>query len=223
MLKQRGCRRMQLFHETHCLVSYLPPATGSVFKVRVNSQYQPVRYFSSEIKLPIQGQKRNTRQTQCSLFLLVVNSKTHATLLWGSQSLILLEIKHLHEVLKTQNFNTNTHRFTVSLQSCCKYSGFGKAQNSVWAELGRKPRVDISSYSSVKPYAPNYGSTRSSQGNNEFSIKHKEKQKACEDFTIRTYFTPRHLAWHHFIWQRRWWCSGTSSGKNVRASTTGCE
>lgn len=41
----------------------LPPATGNALKVRVKSQYQPIRYFSSEIKLPIQGQKRDTRQT----------------------------------------------------------------------------------------------------------------------------------------------------------------
>lgn len=64
----------------------LPPVTGNALKVRVNSQYQPIRYFSSEIKLPIQGQKRDTRQTWGNLFLLVVNSKTHATLLWSSES-----------------------------------------------------------------------------------------------------------------------------------------
>lgn len=38
--------------------------------------------------------------------------------------------------------------------------------------------MDVSSYSAIKPYTPNYGSTPSSQVNNDFSIKHKEKQKA---------------------------------------------
>lgn len=116
------------------------------------------------------------------------------------QSLILLEIKHSHEELKTQNFKTNIHRFIASLQSCCKYLAFGKAQNFDWSEPGRKTRMDIFSYSSVKPYTPHYESTPSSRMNKELSIKHKENQKACEDFTIRTYFTPRHLAQSLCIW-----------------------
>lgn len=122
--------RVQLLWETHCLVSWPSCNWKCLHSLQART-------------------KRGTRQTRDYLLLPVVNSKTRATLLWGS--LILLEVKHSHEAWKTQNFDTNIHRIFASLQSCFKYSGFGKAQDFVWSEQGRKPGWQV-------PHAPPQGS-----------------------------------------------------------------
>lgn len=179
-IEVRHCHRMQLLHEKHCLMRL----SSSCFQGKTKQPipaHQVLQLSNTTTAAPKQGHKTDMSQS-FSVSGLQQN--------WCYPSLRFTKSHPARNKALTQDVRLRTstpiiHRFTVSPQRCCKYLGFSKAQNFVWSVLGRKPRVDISSYSSIPPI-PNFGSTLSSQVNNELSTQYKEKEEACEDFTIRT-------------------------------------